>query len=64
MDSKGTRAELLSAISELRRRQMDSSVNATYVGWTPEELATHGKRADRIAALFRQLGALDEAAAS
>jgi hypothetical protein len=62
VDSKGTRAELLSAISELRRRQMDSSVNATYVGWTPEELAAHGKSADRIAALLRELGALDEAA--
>ena len=47
--------ELLSEIEELRRQQLEFSRQATFGGWTREVDDAHERRAERIAALCRQL---------
>jgi hypothetical protein len=53
------RAELLSEIEELRKQQLEFSRQATFGGWTREVDEAHERRAERIAALCRQLYAPD-----
>lgn len=48
-------ASLLAEIARLRQQQLEDVGDATYVGWTQEESATHERRANRIADLFRQI---------
>ena len=47
------RAELLSAIEELRKQQLEFSRQATFGGWTREVDEAHERRAEPIAALCR-----------
>ncbi len=49
------RAELISAIEELRKQQLEFSRQVTFGGWTREVDEAHERRAERIAALCRQL---------
>ena len=53
-----TRAEIEAEIEELHRLHVDSNRQATFGGWTREAEDEHHRRADRIAALYRQLDAL------
>jgi hypothetical protein len=53
------RAELVAELSELHRLQLESITDATYIGWTREQMAEHQDRSDRISALQRELFALD-----
>jgi hypothetical protein len=55
-----TRREELSAeIPEIRKLQMESNRQATFGGWTREAEAAHEMRADRIAALLRELAVVE-----
>jgi hypothetical protein len=56
------RKELLAEIAEIRRLQMESNREATFGGWTRQAEAAHEMRADRIAALGRELAVLGETA--
>jgi hypothetical protein len=58
MTSDPKYAKLIAEMAEFQRLQMKSIANATFGGWTHEEVAAHDKRANRIAALRRQLDAL------
>jgi hypothetical protein len=60
MASSIIRGQLMAAISELHSAQSKSYRDATFGGWTRETEAAHDRRADRIAALCRQLDALGE----
>ena len=51
--------ELLSEIEEFRRQQLEFSRQATFSGWTREVHEAHERRAERIAALCRQLAPPD-----
>jgi hypothetical protein len=53
-----TRAELEAEVAELHKLQMESNRQATFGGWTREAEDEHHRRADCIAALYRQLAAL------
>jgi hypothetical protein len=53
-------ASLLAEIARLRQQQLEDLGDATYVGWTHEERATHEQRANRIAELFRQIERHDD----
>jgi hypothetical protein len=53
-----TRAEIEAEIVELHSLHIESNRQATFGGWTREAEDEHHKRADRIAALYRQLAAL------
>lgn len=59
MAAINSRAELVVELSELHRLQLQSMADATYVGWTHEELIAQQKRSDRIAVLQLELDALD-----
>jgi hypothetical protein len=59
MPSGRSRAELVAELTELHELQLKSLTDATYVGWTREEMVAHQKRSDRIVVLQRELGALD-----
>jgi hypothetical protein len=52
------RAEVVAEIVELKRRLLESNVDAAYIGWTPEEYAVHKKLHERIAVLRLELSAL------
>ena len=54
-----TRADLEAEIIELHKLQIESNRQATFGGWTHEAKEEHNRRADCIAALYRQLAALD-----
>jgi hypothetical protein len=54
-----SRTEMVSELAELHRLQLKSIGDATYLGWTREQLAAQHTRADRIAVLQRELGTLD-----
>jgi hypothetical protein len=54
-----SRAELVSELAELHGQQLRSMADATFVGWTSEQLAAHQKRSDRISQLQRDLDARD-----
>jgi hypothetical protein len=56
------RKELLAEIAEIRRLQMESNREATFGGWTRQAEAAQELRADRIAALGRELAVLGETA--
>jgi hypothetical protein len=56
------RKELLAEIAEIRRLQMETNREATFGGWTRQAEAAHEMRADRIAALCRELAVLGETA--
>jgi L-arabinose isomerase len=56
------RKELLAEIAEIRRLQMESNREATFGGWTRQAEAAQEMRADRIAALGRELAVLGETA--
>jgi hypothetical protein len=56
------RKELLAEIAEIRRLQMESNREATFGGWTRKAEAAQEMRADRIAALGRELAVLGETA--
>jgi hypothetical protein len=58
MESPNRRAELTVELAKLHEQQMESNINATFAGWNPEQTAEHGKRADRISSLSRELNAL------
>lgn len=62
MASDIVRVELVAAIAELRRHQMESNHQATFGGWTRQTEDEHARCSDRIAALCRQLDALGEIA--
>jgi hypothetical protein len=53
-----TRAELEAEIEKQHRLHIESNRQATFGGWTREAEDEHHRRADRIAALYRQLAAL------
>jgi hypothetical protein len=53
------RAELIAEIAELHRLQMGPKRKATLGGWTRQAEAWHKMRAARVAALRRELEALD-----
>jgi hypothetical protein len=55
-----TRAELEAEIEELHRLHIESNREATFGGWTRDAEDEHHRRADHIAALYRQLAALQE----
>jgi hypothetical protein len=59
MPSIPSRAELVTELAELHRTQLKSLTDATYVGWTREQLVAQQKRSDRISILQRELNALD-----
>jgi hypothetical protein len=59
MPSGTIRAELVAEIAELQERQLESTANATFLGWTPEGEAAHRKRAERLSALCLQQEALN-----
>lgn len=52
------RAEITAEIAELHRLQMEATKDATFGGWTRESEVTFDMRADRIAALCRELTVL------
>ena len=58
MEPSTRRTQLTAQLAELHEQQMESIRAATFTGWTAEEKAEHMKRADQIAALTRELGAL------
>ena len=53
-----TRAQIKAEIEELHNLHIESTRQATFGGWTREAEDEHDRRADRIAALYRQLAAL------
>jgi hypothetical protein len=55
-------AKLIAEIAALRKQQLESTENATYLGWTIETRAAHENRADLLERLCLQLTALDTAA--
>lgn len=59
MASDTRRAELTTEITVLRQEQLESFSLATYQGWTTVTNEAHDKRGKRIAALQRELDALD-----
>ena len=59
MTPNKTRAEIEAEIEELHKLHIESYRQATFGGWTREAEEEHHKRADRIAALYRQLALLD-----
>jgi hypothetical protein len=54
------RLELIEKIDALRKRQYESSIQATFVGWTPQTIAEHNRCSDLIGLLFTQLANLSE----
>jgi hypothetical protein len=58
MESPNRRTELTAELAKLREQQVESNTNATFAGWNPEQTAKHGKRADRISVLSRELNGL------
>ena len=59
MPSAHSRAELVAELAELHSLQLKTMVDATFVGWTDEQLAARQKRYDRISVLQAELNALD-----
>ena len=53
-------AEQVAEMSLLRKQQLGSIENATFIGWTPEAKSDHEKRADRIELLILQLAKFDK----
>ena len=53
-----SREELQAEIAELSRLQRESNREALFGGWTRESEAAHELRADRLAALLRELAVL------
>jgi hypothetical protein len=53
-----TRAELEAEVIELHKIQIESNRQAMFGGWTRKAEDEHHRRADRLAALYRQLAAL------
>lgn len=49
------RSEILAQIAALRDQQRESSLDATYLGWTPGTSSAHDGRADLIAFLMARL---------
>jgi len=52
-----THAEIVAELARLRKQRMESLANATFVGWTREEMAVEEGRLERIRALLRMLEA-------
>jgi len=59
MTSDTRRAELVAEIAVLQQKHWESLSTATFYGWTPPTAAAHDKRAERLAALRRELNTLD-----
>lgn len=59
MPSDTRRAELIVEITALQREQWESISTASFYGWTPPTAEAHDQRAERLAALRRELNALD-----
>jgi hypothetical protein len=59
MPSNPSRSELVAELTELRRLQLTSLADATYIGWTQEQEVAHQKRSNRIWAVQRELNGLD-----
>jgi hypothetical protein len=59
MPSNPSRSELVAELTELRRLQLTSLADATYIGWTQEQQVAHQKRSNRISAVQRELNGLD-----
>ena len=53
-----TYAELTSELSQLRTEHHEDVIKAMFGGLDAEEEAAYERRLDRIATLFRQIGAL------
>jgi hypothetical protein len=53
------RADMVAELAELRRLQLKSISDATYIGWTHEQMVAQQKRSNRIAVLQRELDAID-----
>jgi hypothetical protein len=51
-------AELTAEFLSLRKRKMDATTDATFLGWTEEAQAAHDKRAARLAHLSALLAEL------
>jgi hypothetical protein len=60
MASNIPRSVLVAELAELHGLQLKSMADATYVGWTGEQLVAQQKRFDRISVLQRELEALDK----
>ena len=54
-----TRVEIEAEIAELHALQIESTREATFGGWTRKAEEEHQRRADCMAALYRQLAALN-----
>ena len=50
-----THAEIAAELAHLRKLRMDALAKATFVSWTPEEMALEESRLKRIDALQRSL---------
>lgn len=51
---------LTAEIAKLREQQLEDLRNASFLGWTPELVATHDRREQQLAELRRQLVGLDK----
>ena len=60
MASYSRRAKVITEIAELQRLQRGSNHSAALGGWTRQSEAWYEMRATRIAALRRELEALDQ----
>lgn len=55
MAESAERARLVAEISLLRKQQLESIDNASFLGWTAEAKVDHDKRANLIELLSRRL---------
>jgi hypothetical protein len=55
MEKVSKRSELIEQIVALRQQQRESTERATYIGWTSETLADHGRRSQLLTDLLSQL---------
>jgi hypothetical protein len=54
------RPRVVAELAILRKQQIESIENASFVGWNTEGKADHDERADRIELLILQLAKLDK----
>ena len=59
MAHRNERADVVAEIAMLRKQQLDSEIDATYLGWTPKSKIAKERRASRIALLIGILDDLD-----
>lgn len=59
MAHRNERADVVAEIAMLRKQQLESEIDATYLGWTLKAKIANERRANRIASLVGVLDDLD-----